>query len=117
MKAKDLAELHEILHAALHLLKEAGDKDDPEELQVIEIFNACDSFKRLIRSGVDEHLIETGNGPIHDFSNDAQAEADRVVHMTVKQFHTTVHIAISLGVDLGAIMTRMGAKFPGSKPN
>lgn len=117
MKGKDLVELHEILHAALHVVKDAADKNDPDELQVIEIFNSCDGFKRMVRAGTDEALIATGNGPIDEFAVDVKSEATRAVTMTVKELHTAIHVAISLGVDLGVTMTRMGAKFPGSKPN
>lgn len=117
MKLKDLDELHQILHAALELLGENCSKDDPEEAQVGAVFSSCEEFKRMVRCNLDDQLEETGNGYINYDSANLEAEVNRTIKMTIKQFHSAIFIALSVGVDLGVIMARMGAKFPGAKPN
>jgi len=117
MNTKELDDLHQCLHAALNIVKDDSERDDPEELQVIGIFNECTNFKRMVRAGCDECLIDTGNGPIDDGARDIEAETKRAVKMTVKELHTAIHVAISLGVDIGVAMMQCGAKFPGPKVN
>ena len=117
MNAKELNEFHDILHAGLKIIRDNGQKDNPEEEQIIRIFTSCNDFKTLMRVGLDDALVETGNGPVDEFAGNAEAEVNRTIKMTVKQLHTALQVAVTLGVDLGAAMVRLGAKFPGAKPN
>ena len=117
MTDKELAKFHEALHAGLGVLRDSADNDDdPEEVQVLHIFTTCHQFGRLIRIGLDDLLVETGNGPI-DSSGDPKAETSRTVKMTVKELHTALYTATAVGVDFGVAMIRQGAKFPGAKPS
>ena len=114
---KRLAEFHETVYAGLGVLRDSADNDDdPEEVQVLHVFTSCNQFGKLIRIGLDDLLVETGNGPIHS-SGDPKAETSRTVKMTVKELHTALYTATAVGVDLGVAMIRQGAKFPGAKPS
>ena len=121
MTSKEKKAFHEALHAALADIRATGALPIEEDkmVDVADVMNDCGDFQRLILAGVDNVLIDTGNGPIYSPSMGyaMDAEANRIVKMTVKELKTHWQVAVSLGVDLGVSLMRAGAKFPGQVVN